>query len=178
MSKSFISFLGLVLILVFGALMLWPRYQELIVVRGEVLQKQMELDQTEDYLSQLEVLVKKLDKYAEEMKRVESALPKSPNLPSFFHWLQGNCAQNGLLLESVGPYKAKLLSEESKLQETEAEFVVKGEFPAFSDLLVALEKSARLAQIVSISFSQPDRELNLAPGEIFSFEVIIKLYSY
>jgi Tfp pilus assembly protein PilO len=172
MSRSFIALVCFSLTALFGPLMLLPRYQELKGLKFQVLEKERELSQGEQYVEGLKSLNEKLAGYSEEMLRIESAIPESADLPSLFNFLETACSQSGLLLKGVGSGPAKLsFPEEGDLKEVEADFEAAGTKDALLELLSKIENSARLIKISSISFEQPPEG-----GDIFSFKLKAKIY--
>jgi len=171
MSKLFIISISLFCILMLGIFVILPKYQDLKILKVEVLEARTELSLREKYISQLESLSRKLQQYQQELLKIDCALPEDPNLPSLLEFLQKACSQNGLVLKEVGPFTSSPLKEK-EIQETELSFKVSGTFDDFSNFLSTLEKSARLIEVSSISFTLPEE------GESFTFEMKIKVHSY
>jgi len=185
MSKLFIASMSLFFILIFGGLEILPEYRELQSMKVKIIEKEEELSMREEYLVQLESLSQKLKQYEAGFKKINSALPADPDLPSLFRFLEKISIENGLVLKSVGPFakvepaRAKREEKnkerkkiEAKIEKTETEFKVSGTVDAFVNFLTSLEKSARLIEVSHISFKTPKE------GDIFVFSVKVRVHSY
>lgn len=171
MSKLVIIIFSLFLIFIFITLMVLPKYRDLRILKGRVLEKETELARKEEYLGQLEFLSKKLEKYTQEFRKIDNALPNNPNLASLFEFLQKNCSQNGLVFKEIGDFRSVSAKELEGVEVTTAAFRVAGTIEAFLDFLKNLEKSARLIEISSVKFKLPEQ------GDVFGFDLEVKVYS-
>jgi len=126
-----------------------------------------------------------LEEHSEGLAKIELALPQDADFPSFFFLLQEICSQNGAVLTGISPslLPPKTISEaaveEGSEGGTEREkrvlstsIGVTGSYDVLFNLLSALERSARLIEVTSISFSSP------AENDPFSFGLSLQAYSY
>jgi Tfp pilus assembly protein PilO len=150
----------------------WPKYQDFNNLRFEVREKKIQLENKEQYFSKLEGYSLKLKEYSSELSKINSALPEDPGIPDLFHFLEKTGSQNGLALEKVHLGKISPLEQNSEIKKTSLDLSFSGSYPAFKSFLSIVEKNARLIGVESISFSTP------AKGEIFTFDLTIKTYSY
>lgn len=174
MPKFLIVLISLLCILLFGTFVVLPKYRDFKALNIEVSERQAELASQEQYISQLESLSKKLEQYSEELSKINLALPLDANLPSLFEFLGNACSENGLVFKKVGSFSSDIFEEyeDGEIKETRIEFEVSGTFDAFLGFLATLEKSARLIEVSQTSFVSPKE------GDIFSFKMQIKVYSY
>lgn len=184
MTRLFIILISLVVILVIGVFLIWPKYQELKVAQLKLVQKQVELENLGQYNLQLEEHFRKLQQYEKELAYIDFALPSDFDFPSLFHFLQKTCSQNGLVLKNIGPsFVPPADASEEEVSNGQAPqkktirglattLELSGSYKAFLNFLSALEKSARLIEVESISFSSPEGE------DIFSFQLLVKAHSY
>ena len=161
-------FLALILIL----FLLYPRYQELRPVQIRIREKSHELERKENYLAELREISEEIKRHEGRLSLISSALPDDVSLPNLFNFLQKASSQNGLALKSP-QYGGSSLLPESEIKENRISFQVVGNYTSFKNFIQYLERSARLIEVDSISFSSPDEELGL-----FTFSVTIKVYSY
>jgi len=161
-----------ILSLVLGIVLLWPRYQNLKELQESVSQKETEIQQQEQYFSNLSQIEEKIRKYDKELAKINSALPEDPSLPSLFNFLQKASSQSGLILKGISPFEISLLESSPNLKEIQFSFQVSGPYSSFKDFLSTLENSARLIEVENISFSSPKE------GELFNFNLRVKVYSY
>lgn len=177
---------------------IWPRYQELNVVRGKERDIRAKLQFREEYLEKISNISEQFKRYKEPLSRIDSALPDDPLLPVLFASVESQAAQAGLVLEEIsaevtvpvedvlefqeliGDFPEEVFFEEDvpeedapKLQKTKVLLRVSGSYDSFKNFLSVVENSARLIKIESVSFDSPEEE-----EELFTFNVGIKIYSY
>ena len=171
-----ITCLGLLLIFAIGAV--FSKYQEMNLLQLEIKNKNAEFQYEKEYFSKLSALSKKLEKYKENLAKINSALPINSRLPDLLNFLQKSCSQTGLVFKKIGPSSTVPLIEEGEenrnpeIQETAFNIVVAGSYSAFKNFLRILEKSARMIGVESVSFSSPEEEIS------FTFNLRLKIYSY
>jgi len=169
--------LFLALIIGFGLLI--PKYQNLNLLKLRIQLKEAELQNEEEYFSKIHIISEDLKKYEEGLAKISSAFPDDSQLPSLFNFIQKTAAQSGLVLKKVVPAKSKSIKEElvkegwdSEILETGVNLTVAGSYASFKNFVSTLEKTARIIEIESISFTTPQKE-----GPI-DFNLRIKVYSY
>jgi Tfp pilus assembly protein PilO len=167
----FIIITCFVLALVFGGGLVWPKYQQLKNVNSDISVRTGEFDSNEEYFSSLAQISKELDKYKEEISKIDSALPEDPSVPSFLNFLQETCSQTGMLLDSIGP--ASISSSEGNVKEISLTLQVQGSYSSFKNFLSVLEKSSRLVETENISFSSPRDEKSP-----LTFKLTVKTHSH
>ena len=178
-SAPMITLLALLVVILLGAVILWPKFQELKIIQKNIEEKKAELQSKKEYFSKLNEIKIELGKYEEELSKINSALPENPSLPTFFNFLQKTSSQTGLVLKEVGAFSVSPSKDFPNLQETTLSLKLLGSYSSFKDFLSTLEKSARLIETENISFSSPEAK----PGaeeekEPFAFNLKLKTYSY
>lgn len=152
-----------------------PKKEALDFSQKRVEEKKTEIQSKEEYFVNLKHLSEELKNYQTQLSKIDSALPEDPGLPILFDFLQKSAAQSGLVLTSVkpllSPARPTLEEEKPEFQETKIELTVSGSYSAFKNFLSILEKSARLIELESLTFSTPKEET-------FKFDLRIKVYSY
>jgi len=178
-SRPLAIIIGLCLTLLLVAGFSLPKYQNLKLLQLKVKEKEVELQTERKYFSEIDEAKEKLKKFEQELSKINSALPPDPYLPSLGNFLQIAASQNGLVLKKITSSSTNPLKEEfikkgfsSEIKETGVNLTVAGDYPAFKNFLYNLEKTARLIEIESISFSGSEKE---AP---IDFNLKIKVYSY
>lgn len=124
----------------------------------------------ENYFEELRKTASRLEGYKDVVLKIDSALPSNPLLPELFNFIQKLCSQSGLVLSKIGTISTNALPQ-GQLKETKAEITVSGNYSAFKNFLSGLEKSSRLIEVESVSFSATEKEP-------FVFNLKIKIYSY
>jgi Tfp pilus assembly protein PilO len=176
MKKTFIITISLALAILFGLGLVWPKYQAFSNLQAEIEARNKELESKRDYFSQVEKISQDLKIYEAQLAKISSALPPDPSLPALFNFLQKSASQSGLILEkiSLGGIVAQKKDEKpGVIKEIMVNMELSGSYESFKNFLSAMEKSARLIEVESISFSSPEE-----PGDPFSFELSIKTQSY
>jgi len=166
MNKLIIIGVCLILALVLGFTLTWPKYQNLRVLQINIEAKEAEFQSKEEYFSRVKEVSEELEKYPESFSKISSALPENPSLPSLFNFLQLSAAQTGLVLEEI------ILGGVAE-GEIKASCQLTGDYSAFKSFLLILENSARIIEIEKISFAFPEEA-----EESFDFIVRIKTNFY
>lgn len=173
MSRPTIITINLLIVLVIGVFLIWPKYQDLRTLRLEIREKGAELQYKEKHFSNLKEISEELKKYQEELSKIDSILSSDPSLPSLFDFLQKASSQNGLILKNLGSFSITTSKENPAIKEIRLDFTLSGSYFSFKNFLLTLEKSARLIEVESISFSSLG-EKETSP----SFNLKIKVHSY
>ncbi len=166
------------IIFIFSAVVLYPRYQNFQEVQRNIKEKKEEVAIQEDYFSKLSQIKTELEKYKEELSKINSALPDSPFLPSIFSFLQKASSQSGLVLKGISPFIISSPEESPNIKEIQFGLEVVGPYQSFKNFLSTLEKSARLIEVDNISFAAPKGETPAGQENLFTFNLRIKVYSY
>jgi Tfp pilus assembly protein PilO len=172
MNYILITATSFLLALVLGIGLVHPEYQELQLMEEKIEARKIELQTKEAYLQELKEISQELKEYEAELSVIDSALPYDASLPSLLDFLQRISSENGLVLNSTKRTGISLFEEESKIKENQLTLELTGDYPSLKNFLQVLEKSARLIEVESISFSAPEEE---GP---FTFDIVIKVYSY
>lgn len=160
-----------VIVLIMGALVIWPEYQDFVDLGGKIEVKKNELQYNREYFQELDLIKEKLEEKKEEVAKIDSALPQERSLPSVFDFVQKISSESGLIFKSLSPFAASRSEEFPEIQETRFTVVLSGAYPSFKSFLFALEKSARMIEVESISFSSEGEEPLI-------FSLRLKVYSY
>jgi Tfp pilus assembly protein PilO len=179
MPRHLAIIIGLISLLALGIAVVFPKYQNLNLLQLKVKEKEAEFQSGKEYFSNLDDISEKLKKYEENLSKINSALAAEPGLPALFNFLQTATSQNGLVLRKIAPTLPTPLKEElvkegwsPAIRETGINLTVTGYYPSFKNFLSTLEKTARMIEIESISFSTGEEV-----GPI-DFNLRIKVYSY
>lgn len=174
-------FLFLAILLLF---LVWPKYQELSGLKVQQRLKLTQLEEIENYFSNLGQASQKLKVYQEALEKIDTALPQNPEASRLLNFLAKTSANNGLLLVEIGSLSSQvaqpkqqpakegeIAKEEMILGETSFSLKLLGDYPSFKNFLSLLEKSARLIEVETISFSS-------TRAGLFQFDLNLKVRSY
>jgi len=157
------------LTLILGVVFIYPKYQELRGTQERIRLKRAELQSKEKYFSDLTDVLEQLKEYEIQLSKIDSAIPPDVSLPALFNFLQTAASQNGLVLEEMSP---GFTTTQERFRETSISLVVTGSYSSFKSFLSTLEKSVRMIELESISFSSPEET------GLFTFNLRIKVHSY
>jgi Tfp pilus assembly protein PilO len=169
MKRSNIIIICFLLTIVLSAFLLYPKYQDFVVLKKQIKAKENQLESKQEYLSNLSQNSEELKKYQEKLLVIDTALPSFLSLPSLFNLLQKTASQNGLIIKHMDSSR---VTNPEGIQEVKVDLKAVGLYSGFKSFISVLEKSARIIEIESFSFSTPEKE------EIFDFILTIKTYSY
>jgi len=172
MNKQNIIAIFLFLTLIFGISQVWPRYQELKFLEQRNEQKRAEIRGREEYLQELKKAEETLKDYETQISKIDSVLPSEPGLEILFNFLQKASSQSGLVLTDIKPSGPQAAPNLEGLKETAVSLAVSGSYSSLKNFISVLEKTARLIEVESISFSSIEKE---GPQK---FDLRIKVYSY
>ncbi len=176
----------LLLSVIIGLFLIWPKYQEFRDVQFRIRGKETEIENQEKYFSQLHDISGKLKGYEADLAKLDSSLPDSPSVVSVLNFFQKTSIQNGLIFKktksfsvglskkSAGAQSSSQKTEEAEIasgiKEISIEFEVAGSYSALKNFISALERSARFIEVDSFFSSGKE--------EVRSFSLKIKAYSY
>jgi len=172
MEKPIFIFIFFLSALILSAFFTFPKYQEVMNLKSQIEAKRTVLQYKEDRLLQLKDLEEKLEYYKEPLEKLDSALPKDPDLPNLFNFLEKTALENGLILGEISSFTVSPPKTKEQLGQASVTFSLSGSYSSFKNFLDALEKSARLITLENLSFSSPEE------GETFNFDLIIKVSFY
>lgn len=186
-----ISIISLAITLAIGLVLTLPKYQEMRYAQKKVQAKETEIQNKQGYFSKINEASEKLKKYPKELAKIDFALPANVSLPFLYDFFQKISSQNGLVLENISGGPASVIQpkissgseiniqseigfqSEKAVQEIKVNLSLAGSYSAFKNFLSSIEKSARMIEVESMSFSFPKEE-----GESLSFSLTVKTHSY
>lgn len=167
--SSIIAAISFLIVIALAVLVLWPMFQELESVWGDIETGKMELQIKQEYVSKLDGIKEQLDEKRTEISRIQTTLPSNPSVPSLFNYLQRVSSEYGLILTEISPFSVSSSSSFTDLRETTFSIKASGSYSSIKDFISSLEKSARLIEVESIS---------LSPGQETAFEINLRLKTF
>ncbi|MBI2450400.1 MAG: type 4a pilus biogenesis protein PilO [Candidatus Nealsonbacteria bacterium] len=168
-NRLIIAVMIFVAVALLGLLLVWPKYQDFQLLRGNLEQKKIELSSKRDYYDYFRNIGGKLEQYNDVLPQIDAAISEGYSLPALFYYLQRRAGESGLISESI---QAGEISGSKEVKEINISFKVSGTYSSLKSFLYALENSARLFNIKKVNFSIPER------GGPFSFDLELTTYSY
>jgi Tfp pilus assembly protein PilO len=151
---------------------LFPKSQQLQTMKNMIQKRQQKIEVEQEYFLNIRQIKDKLAEYPEALAKIGSALPFGHSVPSLLNFLQKASSQSGLILKEISPFTISPAGEATSVKATQLSFTVVGSYNSFKSFITTLEKSARLIEIESISFSSPKE------GDLFTFSLRITTHSY
>jgi len=115
------------------------------------------LAQRKQLTASLEKLISQYSERAADFSYFSKAVPTDQDIPGLLVNLESLASENGIIFSGVN-FKPKDLKA-SGIKTLTMEIKIKGSYPAFQNYLGAMEKSLRLFDVTSVSFS------GIAPGQ-------------
>jgi Tfp pilus assembly protein PilO len=172
-NKTLLIIIIFFIVLSLELLLFLPKYQNFKSSQLAIKETEQEIKQYQNYFSKIEQASEELKKYSDALSKIDSALPPEPTLIPVYYFLQKNSSQSGLVFKEIGAVKTIALEEKPVIQKHTFPVSFSGSYFALKNFLSVLEKSARLFEIESISFSSPREK-----EESFIFNLTISLHSY
>lgn len=181
MNLALFKYLILPFILFFTALaigfwMLWPLYGDINAALLLKEQNQENLSSRKKLTENLERLISQYNERTGDIASLNKAVPSGQNTPELLINLEAIASESGLIFGSVN-FKPKDLKAKG-IKTLIAEIKVKGSYPNFQNYLKNIEKSLRIFDVVSVSFS------GVGPGQIgaktdnLEFNLVVNTYYY
>lgn len=181
MTLKLFKYIILPFVLFFAALaigfwILWPLYGDITAALLSREQSQDNLAQRKKLTENLERLISQYNERNSDIASLGKAVPSDQNIPELLVNLEAIASENGLIFGSVN-FKPKDLKAPG-VKTLIAEIRVKGSYPDFLNYLKILEKSLRIFDVMSVSFS------GVSPGQIgakindLEFNLTVNTYYY
>lgn len=148
-----------------------PKYQDLAVLKEEILLKKSEFQSQEKYFQDLKKIAESLMEYATSISKIDYALPPEPYPAELLNFIQKVSSQSGLSLKAIDLVSTTPIENE-KIKESRVKLGLIGDYPQLKNFLSILENSARVIEVENISFVSSEKEIP------FEFNLTLKVYSY
>lgn len=180
MKKSFFIPILFFLCLLLIAFLVLPKYRLLKDLKEELKVQNSNFQQEKAYFQKIEEAADKLKNYQDSLAKIEIALPPTPSLPTLLDYLQKVARQSGLLLSMMSPGAQAAVGQAPEgeqapslnLKKSGVALGLVGSYEGFKEYLRALERSARIIEVQSVS---------VEPGEedgLLEFALQLTVYSY
>lgn len=181
MSKLITIVILIALLAVFGYFLALPQYNDLAKLRSQVLDKEEELHNREEYISRLRDFSGRLKDHQQAVDKVNYAFPEKADAPEVLVFLEQTASTNGLIIKEVRistrPKEASDSLINSKIRESELNISFSGNIESLINFLIEVEQSTKLLQVDSLFFEYTEGDVESEHG-IFSFDVAFKVRSW
>lgn len=162
-----------------------PKYQESLALELELEQKRAQYEGRVDYYVKLVGVVGEIEQQQDALQKIDAALPPDLALAPLVNYLQEKAVASGLVLKSVN-FSNQVSGQEvvvenlqEEIKNTVLRIELQGSYSGLKKFLVFLEKSAKLFEVNSISFTSNSEILTRLRGsEKYDFTLEIQTYTY
>lgn len=162
MNKPIIIIIFLILIVMVAFLFVIPKYQQYHDLQDEIAKKQAQYSGESIYFARISDILTGLESRASVLDKIQSALPADVSLASLVDFLQKKANENGVLITSTvfsqlpslaldQTTKTNALSGAKDILFTVS---VTGGYDGLKSFLLAMDNSARLFEVDTLSFSK------------------------
>lgn len=167
------------LILVF--ILVKPEYVVFKELQTDLGIKKAEYNAEFDYYSEISRNYAELKSHAEDVKKIDAALPSDPMLGKLIYFVQEKASTSGLILKSLFLTKSSGSSGSNSVKELAFSLSLAGNYPALKTFISYLENSAKIFEIKSINFGSAEvsgGQMQLFSESVYSFSVQVNTYIY
>jgi Tfp pilus assembly protein PilO len=166
--------------------LVYPEYQKFNSLRLKLGQKIAEFNAQYEYYAAITATHDDIVRHANEIKKIDTALPTDPPLGKLIYFIQKKVMENGLILNSMFLSKTggTRLSENLSVNDMVVSISIKGDYPALESFMRSLEDSDRLFEITTITFgagsapSVSQGQTQFQAQQTFSFGMEVRTHSY
>jgi len=183
--KPIIIALTLFIILLLIFFLVSPEYQKFKELQTDLGIKKAEYNAQKDYYAEIARSYYELKNREDDLKKIDNALPSDPNLGRLSYFIQEESAKSGLILKSLFLTKASTSASNSAGENTikgvSLSLSLVGNYSSLGNFISALENSARLFEIASISFGAGDTanlETQFQTQSIYTFSMQVNTNTY
>ncbi len=164
-----------------------PQYEVFKGLRQNLAEKRAEYNAQLDYYTTIAKVYDQLKSRTEDIAKIDDALPTNSELGQVVYFFQKTAAENGIVIKNLYLSKTGNANSKSNVKEIVFSLDLLGNFSSLKSFMFALEKSARLFEVVSISFGSSYASQNLSSmssasqfqsEQMASFNLQIKTQSY
>lgn len=185
----------LFIILLAAFFLVVPEYKTFGTLRTELGEKKAEYNAQFEYYATVSKLYHNLLGRRDDIAKIDDAIPENQDLGKTVYFFQKAAKENGLMVKSLvlsksSPINPTKTPAKNTMKETVFSIDLIGDYVSLGKFMAALEKSARIFDITSISFGSSDMSsvLSLQSAtatqsqfqvqQIYNFSLQIKTQSY
>jgi Tfp pilus assembly protein PilO len=160
----------------------WPEYNTFKGLQADLSEKTAEYNAEFDYYAAIAKTYSDLQTRSTDISKVDDALPENPPFGDVVYYLQNTAQENGLVVKNLFLSKTSSESSSDEVGDNSKRKIINdlifsinlsGNYAALEGFVAALEKSARIFEVTSISFGTSS-----STGSLYNFSLQIKTHSY
>jgi len=183
-------------ILLLAYFLLVPEYNTFKNLRFELGKKRAEYNAEFKYFSEIAKLYSEIQSRGEDIQKVDDALPVGSNFGNLVYYFQNQALADGLTVKSLflsksSSINAKTTAINKKSGDTQGamndivfSLNLTGSYSSLENFIVSLEKSARMFEVINISFgstfiaSNSEQEEQSQTNQTYNFLLDVLTHSY
>lgn len=173
-NKPISAIIILLVILILYFLFIMPEYRKISDLQNNLAQKQIEYDGKSVYYSKIAELIKNIESKPDSLEKINSALSSDYYLSSLVYFFQKKGAENGLKVNSIALSQISAPATDNNIKDITFSIRLSGTYESLKKFLSSLDKSARLFEVNSISFSGTGN----SPQQIYDFNMEVQTHAY
>ena len=130
-----------------------PKYKEVAGLQNSLAEKQAEYDSKSAYYAKIQEIIENIKSKKEGLSKIDSALPSDSYLSSLVYFFQKKGTEAGLTISTMVLSQASASVQNKNIKDIAFNIRASGTYAGFKDFLSSLDKSARLFEVSSVSFS-------------------------
>jgi Tfp pilus assembly protein PilO len=173
-----------------------PEYRNFKNLQLDLGKRTAEYNAKYDYYASTDAIYFNLQSREEDLKKIDDALPTDSRLGKIIYFIQKTASENGVAIKSIFLSKSSSGTNENKagiINNIAFSTSVLSDYPSLQRFIIALEKSSRIFEVNTITFSSspstststsststPPTELNAENEghQTYDFNLTITTYSY
>lgn len=155
-----------------------PQYNKLQSLQLSLAQKQAEYNAQFEYYSEIKDADDKILEKKDDIQKIDDSLPSKPDFGQLIYYFQGTARDSGIILKNL------TISQPSggkNVKDISFSLSLVGTYLSLGNFMQALENSARVFEITTISFGAPS-QLSAASqfqsSQLFNYTLEVKTHSY
>ena len=174
MNRPFVIIGIVVIVLVILAFWVFPMYQDFQELSVELIEKDAELQNREDYFSEIQSINDRLKIYEEELAKLHAAIPNDSSLPSLYDLVQRLSSESGLVLRQISAIEDTKTVSGIQAQTIAVSLNLEGSYDGLKAFLNRVQIAPRLLDVTSVGFVSPATGI---PSQ-FQFAIFLNAFSY
>jgi len=168
----------IILLLVFFLVV--PQYRIFTKLQSDLAEKIAEEKAQREYYVEIAKTYNDLYIHADDIKKIDDALPQDPVLAKLIYYIQDKAKLNGLIVKNLFLSKSSSATQQEGVTNNIKEIVFStdllGSYASLGNFLSSLEKSSRIFEVTTISFGAGSAGKSTSSSQNFSLQ--IKTFSY
>jgi len=176
--------LFVILILLFSFVV--PKYHQFKDLQLKLGEKTAEFNAEYEYFSEITRAHYEIESKKDSIEKIDDALPTDSNFGRLVYFFQKKSLENGIIVTSLFLNKAPQIGVGDNVKELAFSLNLVGSYSSLQSFIISLERSSRMFEVTTISFSSGGVESTFDPAsppqfetqEIYTFNLEVKTYSY